>query len=35
MGGQVIVFERQDSKNEHFRLVGCILGCKAGFKVFL
>ena len=30
MGGQIIFFERQDSENERFGVVGCILGCKIG-----
>ena len=28
-------FERQDSKNEHFVVVGCVLDCKTGFEAFL
>ena len=32
---QIIFFERQDSRNEHFGVVGSVLGCKTGFEAFL
>ena len=28
-------FQSQDSENEGFGVVGCVQGCKTGFKAFL